>query len=132
MPAIGGQNSTSGMPPNPAPPVQAFFQALDWLGCLGRLAVVPSEMPSSTLHVWVLAGVIQTLADVRVSVAAEPLLAVVASATNYVYATADGILGVNQTGWPSDSDTAPLAVVVTDAHKVLTIVDVRGVLRVGR
>lgn len=110
------------------PPIQFLMECVDWNGVAGRLAVIPTEYPPTSCHVWVTAGVIRRMDNTRLAVDAVPFLAVVPSAVNYVAVTDAGVVTVNQTGWSLADNTAPLAIVTSDADKVVRIEDWRAAL----
>jgi hypothetical protein len=101
-----------------------LMDQLDAMGALGALNVRPLELPSTTLHVRVTAGVVRLNNNTRATVAAVPTLTVITATTNYVYVNDSGAVVTNTTGWPA-ANVAPLAIVTTDATRVLTIVDQR-------
>lgn len=105
-------------------PMDQLMDQLDAMGALGALNVRPLELPSTTLHVRVTAGVVRLNNNTRATVAAVPTLTVITATTNYVYVNDSGAVVTNTTGWPA-ANVAPLAIVTTDATRVLTIVDQR-------
>jgi hypothetical protein len=98
----------------------------------GQFNVATLESPSASLLIKVSGGQLHKANNTRLTVAAVASLTMAASyynfVTNYVYVTDAGVVTSNTTGWPTDSNVAALAVVVTQTTRIYSIADARQAL----
>lgn len=98
---------------------------LDALGALGQLAVSPTEFPSTTLRVKVSAGTYQQASGTAVSYSGTAALVLTANSSNYLYLTDAGVLTTSTTNWPTGVNVVRLAIVLTGAAAVNSVIDSR-------
>jgi hypothetical protein len=105
-------------------PYQDTCVALDAINAIGMLATITNESPSTSRTVKIAAGTFINQANAYMDYAGGTLTCPASSTTN-IWLTNAGAIG-SGAAWPSaGTKHVRLAVVVTDATKVLTITDAR-------
>lgn len=105
-------------------PLIALRDDLDAVNAIGELAVILTEVPSTSLNVAVTAGYYRRASGVLASYAGTASQAITTATTKYLYLTDGGTLTVGS-AWPTAGYYVPLAVVVAGATTITSITDAR-------
>ena len=111
--------------------VNATTDALDAVAAIGAFAVTPHEVPSESLGIDIAGGVfVKSDGETYATFAGEVGYELAPSTTTYLWIDDDGDVQEDGAGWPA-TPCLRLAVVITDADAIASIVDARTPYRVS-